>query len=252
MSPGWTGAKCAGSIRPTAARGGTWRASATCTASSRTGALGLTGTQARPRRWPVRNTSGSSSSSTAPSQALPTMPNLNSGSNRRVSSWASRMRSAGEAAAPSKCSSCGSRPRWAAFSVICLPEQPGREGGERGRQGDAGATVGSLPPTPPQPPPQVFPDAVAGSDFPSRKSLWSLILKRTCRAGGPVCLGAALQDGGWSLPSPRLAAPGVPLARPLSHVLHWAPGACPTSAGAHKGQAGSPAARSDSTVLMDR
>ena len=59
-----------------------------------------------------KNTSGSSSSSTAASRAPRTTPNLNSGSNRRVSSWASRTRSAGAAAAaPSKCSTCRSRPR---------------------------------------------------------------------------------------------------------------------------------------------
>lgn len=225
---------------------GTWRASAICTASSRTGASGLTGTQARPRRWPVKNTSGSSSSSTAPSQAPRITPNLNSGLNRRASSWASRTRSAEAVAAPSKCSTCRSRPRWVTRLLRYLSAGAAQRGGEGGggRKREPWAIVGSCAPTLLNPLPKSSPLSLARRVSPTVESLWSFILKRqrTSRdRRAPRVLAPA--QAAWAF-NPGSGGASRPRAGPLSRVLCWAPGACPAFATAQKGHAGTPAARS--------
>lgn len=83
--------------------------------------------------------------------------------------------------------------------LLCyLSAGAARKGGRR--EGKAGRCWSHcwLLAAPPNPLPKSSTDAVAGRDFPSRKSLWSFILKqqRTCRAGGPACPGAVLRDGG--------------------------------------------------------
>lgn len=133
--------------------------------------------------------------------------------------------------------------------LLCyLSAGAARKGGRR--EGEAGGCWSHCWLLPPQTPSPSRPQTRwPGCDSPSRKSLWSFILKRqrTRRAGGPPCLRAALRCGtvAGSLSSPRRVCP----------VLTQ-PGHCPMSfagsltrvlprPGHIKARARSPAARSD-------